>query len=160
MKRVSFCLAVFFLFSCAAPWAVVAQEDEEPPPLPPFVIVQKFFQAHFAHDMGFTEASLKAKQEWLTEDFYNRLMAELKKPVPKGEVPNINGDPFTDSQEYPESFKVTHSAAKGDKATVTVQFSWPDDRTTVQVALLKTAKGWLIDDIVYEKDVTLRTLMK
>lgn len=160
MKRSSIGFWMLLLFVCAAPSAVVAQEDEEPPPKPPFVVVQQFFQAHFAHDMAFTEASVREKQQWLTEDLSKKLLAELKKPVPKGEVPNIDGDPFTDSQEYPKSFKLTHSDVKGDKALVTVDFLWPDDRTTVQVALLKTAKGWLIDDIVYEKDVTLRTLLK
>ena len=144
----------------AAPWAVMAQEDEEMPPLPPFVVVQQFFQAHFAHDMAFTEASVNAKQAWFTEDFYKKLSAELKKPVPKGQVPSVDGDPFTDSQEYPKSFRVTHSDVKGDKALVTVDFLWPDDKTTVQVALIKTAKGWLIDDILYDKEDSLRKFLK
>lgn len=164
MTRRWFGFSAWFVLCAAllvAPLAILAQEDEEEmPPVPPFVVVQQFFKAHFAGDMAFTEASLKAKQASLTEDLYQKLMAELKKPVPKGEVPNIDGDPFTDSQEYPESFKVTHSSVKGDKAAVTVDFLWPENKTTVQVALVRTSKGWLIDDLIYDKDATLRTLLK
>jgi hypothetical protein len=159
MKSSSTGLAVLFILICMACVGMYAQEDEAPP-LPPFVVVQQFFQFHFAHDMAFSEASVNAKQAWFTEDFYKKLIAELKKPVPKGEVPNTDGDPFTDSQEYPKSFKLIRSDVRGDRATVTVDFLWPDDKTTVQVALLRTAKGWLIDDILYDKEDSLRKLLK
>jgi hypothetical protein len=157
MKRGSVALAVLVVL-CGAPFVACAQDGE--PSLPPFVVVSQFFKIHFSHDMGFTEASLKAKQSWLTKDLYKKLLAELRKPVPKDEVPDVDGDPFTNSQEYPKSFKVTHSSVKGDTALVTVEFLWPDDKTSVQVALLRTADGWLIDDIIYGKDDTLRKLLK
>lgn len=126
----------------------------------PADVVNALYKVHFSHDMGCTESSVKAKEAWLTKDLYDKILAKLRQPVPKGEEPDIDGDPFTDSQEYPDSFKVTGSLIAGDKATVTVQFSSPDRKRTVQVLLLKQPTGWLIDDIVFENKETLRQMLR
>jgi hypothetical protein len=44
------------------------------------------------------------------------------RPVPSDEAPVINGDPFTNSQEYPPGFTVGAVLRVGSRATVPVRF--------------------------------------
>jgi hypothetical protein len=47
-----------------------------------------------------------AKRAWLAPELLDLCKAYFKKPVPADDVPEIDGDPFTDSQEYPKLFRV------------------------------------------------------
>lgn len=109
--------------------------------------------------MAFTESSVNAKKTWLTSDLYKKVTAKIRQPVPKDTIPDIDGDPFTDSQEYPKSFKVKESSLNGGKAVVTVEFSWNDNKRSLSVALLHQKNEWKIDDIIYKPNDTLRKLL-
>ena len=83
----------------------------------------------------------------------------MEKPASPNEVPNIDGDPFTDSQEYPTGFRVMDVAVQGTKATVRVKFTWPNTSRAIKVLLVLQSGHWRIDDVVYDKDQTLRKLV-
>lgn len=125
----------------------------------PVGVVRDLFADHLKHDMGFTRASVARKAKWLSADFLKQLNAELDKPGNPDEVPNIDGDPFTDSQEYPKRFVVGKSEIRGEVTRIPVIFTGNGRRRTVAVRLRKTPDGWRVDDLVYEDGRTLRGLL-
>ncbi len=128
-------------------------------PETPVSVVRYLLTDHFKHDMGFTKASVARKAKWLTADFLKQLNAELDKPSNPDEVPAIDGDPFTDSQEYPKRFVVGNSEIRGDVTRIPVIFTGNGRRRTVAAKLRKTPAGWRVDDLVYEDGRTLRGLL-
>jgi hypothetical protein len=71
----------------------------------------------------------------------------------KDEVPELDGDPFTNSQEYPNTFKIGDTKQEYEKATVEVVFVWKDkgqvvDERNVQVELSKVKNLWKISNII------------
>jgi hypothetical protein len=127
------------------------------PAASPAAVVRAFYQFHFAHDMAFTRAALRRRERWLAPDLLALCRTYFATPSPAGEVPEIDGDPFTDSQEYPSSFRVGAAAVTGDTALVPVTFLWKaGDRRTVTVVLVLRG-GWKIADLRYERGETLRS---
>lgn len=128
----------------------------QPRPASPASVVQAFYRFHFAHDMAFTRSALRRRVRWLAPDLLALCRAYFAAPSPADEVPEIDGDPFTDSQEYPTSFRVGAAAVAGDTALVPVTFLWKaGDRRTVTVVLVPRG-GWKIADLRYERGETLR----
>jgi hypothetical protein len=127
--------------------------------------VRSFYQFHFHHSMGFSEAGLKAREKWLDTGLYDMLLKELKKPQSPNEAPDMEGDPFTNSQEYPNSFQVTKSTETGDAATVNVVFQWPkggNPPRPATIQLRKDAKSgaWKISNVVSDGDDLVADLKK
>ena len=126
----------------------------------PRVIVQQLFADHFMHDMAFTPASVARKRTWLTPDLNQQIRIYFQRPAKPDEVPVINGDPFTNTQEYPSRFAVGEPVQDASKASVPVVMTIGPTRRTVQVQLVRQGSGWLIDDLVYEDGATFRALLK
>jgi hypothetical protein len=145
---------VFFIFFCLMATAAYCQQHTTS--ARPEDVVKAFYKFHLSHDMGFSEDSVKVKEAWFTKDLLEKMLAKLREPVPQYQDPDIDGDPFTDSQEYPKRFKIKGSSIAGDKATVMVQVYPPGRKRNIQVVLLHQPEGWLIDDLVYEDATTLR----
>jgi len=127
--------------------------------------VREFYRFHFHHDMGFSEAGLKARAKWIDASLYDLLLRELKKPQSPDEVPDIDGDPFTCSQEYPNKIRVTKATGSGDTAEVAVVFQWPkggNPPRPATIKLLKDAKSgsWKIANIVLEDGYDLAAHLK
>ncbi len=127
-------------------------------------LVQAFYADHFKGDLAFTEASLKAKARFLAPDLHRACLAKQRADAAKGPdlVPDVDGDPFTDSQEYPAAFKLgrIHSTPGGARLPVT--FTWKDGHPprTLTVVLRNLQTGWRIDDLRYAEGRTLRLLLK
>ncbi len=128
-------------------------------PSVPGEIVRALFADHFKHEMGFTKVSVAHKAKWLTPEFLKLLNAELDKPGNPDEVPNIDGDPFTNSQEYPRRFLVGIAEIRGELTRIPVTFTGNGRRKTVAVKLRNTSEGWRVDDLVYEDGKTLRSML-
>ena len=142
--------------SCAATPSLAAGTDDSSP----MAVVQAFMSVHFANDMSFTEPGVNQKKAWLTRDLYDNLLAELHKPANPDEAPAIDGDPFTDTQEFPTAFKVGTAKVAGEQADVPVTFTLQGgDTRTVDILLKHDAGHWLIDDFVYDDRSTLRALL-
>jgi hypothetical protein len=126
----------------------------------PVQAVEDLFAVHFAGDMGFTHESVARKQSLLTPDLYALLVAELERPQAENEPPYINGDPFTDTQEYPQGYEVEGAEIVGDTASVAVEFTLQGGGSRRIIVLLqKVGTAWQSSDLRYEDGRTLRQLL-
>jgi hypothetical protein len=121
--------------------------------------VQLLLEAHFMGDMAFGRES-----GWrLTQRATPALAAEVERALaatpPTDEPPPINGDPITDSQEYPARFAVGRAAIDEARARVPVTYADSARERRVEFVLNGGAGTWRIDDIVYEDGGTLRALL-
>ena len=97
----------------------------------PAGIVERLLESHFARDMAFEGASVAAARPWLSPALHTLMTRYLAKPSSPDQVPAIDGDPFTDSQEYPTPFAVNAAVIRGATATVSVLFNDSAQRKTV-----------------------------
>lgn len=125
----------------------------------PAGVVQRFLETHFAGDMGFDAASVTRKQQFLAASLIAETKKYFAKPASPNEVPDIDGDPFTNSQEYPARFSVGVPTTAGTTASVRVRFS-DAYRTQDVTYLLRLGGGtWRVDDVRYASGPGLRALL-
>lgn len=133
--------------------------------------VNSFYRFHLSHHMDFRARNIQLRRRWLTPEFYQLLLIEIKRQAAYSkahpdEVPDYDGDPFTDSQEYPDSFRVGKQVMDGERAKVTVTLLWSArtsrgrDKRDIVVEAVQGPSGWLIDDIVNSEGSTLRDEFK
>jgi hypothetical protein len=122
--------------------------------------VKAFYTYHFAHDMGLTEKSLLERRRWLSPELHGLLLYERRRKTPQDEAPYLNGDPFTDSQEYPAAFRVGAASVRKTRASVEVHFTWKEKgrfqgaRTSI-VRLARQGNEWRINDFISEEGRSL-----
>lgn len=133
----------------SAPGALAAADTPEG-------VAQRLLEVHFAGDMAFLPEEVEAKAGFLSADFLRAARAWFEAERPEDEAPLINGDPFTDSQEYPTRFAVGAAAITGETADVPVRVAdgWWESRLTYRLVL--TPEGWRLDDIAVPGFETLR----
>ena len=133
--------------------------------------VRSFYAFHLAHNKGFTVRNVQLRKRFLTAEFYELLLKELKRQAADSkshpdEVPDFDGDPFTDSQEYPDSYRVGKAEINGDLAKVTVTLLWSArtsrgrDRRDIVVEVTSSPGGWLINDLINNEGSRLRDDLK
>ena len=138
---------------------------------PALSLVRSFYQFHFAHNKNFTTRNVQQCKRWLTPELYKLLVDELKRQAQESkahpdEAPDFEGDPFTDSQEYPDSFRAGESQVDGDLAKVTVTLLWSAktsrgrDKRDIVVELTRSIGGWLINDVINNEGSRLRDELK
>lgn len=121
--------------------------------------VRAFYTYHLAHNKDFNVRNLQLRKRFLTAELYDLLMKQLKKQAAEAkahpdEAPDYEGDPLTDSQEYPDSFRVGKSESSEDTAKVSVTLLWSartsrgKDKRDIAVEVTKVGSGWLIKDII------------
>lgn len=129
--------------------------------------MRSFYVFHLAHSKNFTAINVRKRRPWLTADFFSLFLKELKRQADYSkthpdEAPDFEGDPFTDSQEYPYSFRVGTVVTNGARAKATVTLNWSAktsrgiDSRNITVELIKIEAGWLINDIVASDGSSLR----
>ena len=151
MKSATLSIAtLLFLFAVSSPAAENAGTD-------PAQTVQSFYDYHFKHDMSFGMPEMKARKAWLAPELYELITKVLKKPVPRGDAPDIEGDIFTDSQDFPTSFHVGKATVNKETAKVPVTFTWSRENRHDTVSLIQIDHAWRILDIDYGDH---RSLMK
>jgi hypothetical protein len=70
-----------------------------------------------------------------------------------GDIPNLDGDPFVDSQEWSiPSFDIKMEHQGDDKATATVKFTNYGKPKLLHVNLVHLKDGWNISDIIWNGD--------
>jgi hypothetical protein len=112
-------------------------------------VVQRLLETHFASDMGFDAESVRAKRDWLTPSLRAALESYFAQPRRADEAPPINGDPFTDSQEYPVLFSVREATVGTETARVPVRFDDGYRARTVDFVLHRVQDRWRVDDLRY-----------
>lgn len=121
--------------------------------------VQRLLEAHFAGDMGFTVTSVDAKRVHLAATLQRAIDAYFAHPHPQDEPPPINGDPFTDSQEYPVVFSVRETRMEADVARVPVRFDDGHRTRQIEFELRKDAGAWRVSELRYEDGSTLTQVL-
>lgn len=129
--------------------------------------VRSFYSQHFAggDEMGFTRENIAKKEKFLTPELYKLLQREFDRQdefvkAHPDEVPFIDGDVFTDSQEYPTGFKVGECKISGEsRVSHIVRLFWNTDNKPVQreikVEAEKRGDKWLISDFIGDKESSL-----
>ncbi len=125
----------------------------------PEAAVQRFLEAHMAADMGFSPESVGWKRRLLTPRLSSAAVLYFETPRPADEVPPINGDPFTDSQEYPTRFAVGAATVAEGTATVPVRLADAHRERTVTYILVDHGDGWRVDEVVAEDGTHLSDLL-
>ena len=127
---------------------------------PADAVVRAFYAYHMKHNAGFTPAAVRSRSRWLTARLTASCRAYFARPWPRDEVPPIDGDPFTDSQDYPDAYRVGATSTSGDTARVSVAFSWTGgDHRAVTVVLVAASGAWRIDDVRPGEGPSLRELL-
>ena len=126
----------------------------------PEAMVLALLRDHMTHDMAFTRDSVARKQAHLTGDLTQAIRAYFARPVPHDEVPVINGDPFTNSQEYPSGFVLGRASIDGERAEVPVRFHDGARAKPVTLVLKNVAATWRLDDLRYDDGATFRGLLR
>ena len=128
---------------------------------------ESFYRYHFARDRGFVRANVVQRRRLLSPELYRLMLNEFSREAAfrkahPDEVPFMTGDPFTDTQEYPDTFAVGRATVRGNTATVPVTFGWRDvaEKRTLQVELLKHGGRWLIHDVRREGSAGLLKLLR
>jgi hypothetical protein len=101
-------------------------------------------------------------KRYLTPELGALLLRKMKADAKKkDEVPDLDGDPFIDAQDWVITELTINVADKGpDEATGTVSFKNQGDAKTITLDLKKTKVGWRIDDIRWPGDEgSLRKLL-
>jgi len=84
---------------------------------------------------------------------------DSRRAAKRNEVPNLDGDPFVDAQDWEiKSFDISVQDKAPDKATGTVKFDDDGDKKMITLELVKSADGWHIDEIT-TADGTLRKIL-
>lgn len=122
-------------------------------------VVQRLLEAHFSGDMGFSPASVEAKKSALSDALRKAIAAYFARPADPNEAPPINGDPFTDSQDYPARFAVRLDDKKAKGVAVPVEFSDAFRKRTVLFLMARDGGRWLVDDLQFEDGSTLTGAM-
>jgi hypothetical protein len=114
--------------------------------------------------MALNPAAVQAKSAWLSPALAGRLQRWLAQPQPADEVPDLNGDPFTDSQEPPESFTLAPARVQGERAEVSVQFRGAGPQGAarpwrVRLLLQRVQGEWRVDDLLLRDGQRLSRLI-
>ena len=127
-----------------------------------------FLRGIYAHYKGSDETTGKGIfldkpadfRRYFTNDLADMAIADDDAAHKRGDVPELDGDPFVDAQDWEITDIVIHidsETASAAKATVTFKnFKEPD---AVHLDLMMTPKGWRISDIAW-KVGTFRGLYK
>jgi len=122
-------------------------------------VVQRFLEAHFDGDMGFSPASLEGKRAFLTGALLEKIDAYFARPRAPDAAPPVNGDPFTDSQEYPARFAVLRDDKKLKGVAVEVEFADAFRERTVVYEMARENRRWLISDLKFDDGRKLSELL-
>ncbi|HTW35954.1 MAG TPA: DUF3828 domain-containing protein [Rhizomicrobium sp.] len=99
-------------------------------------------------------------RRYFTEDLARLMIADDVAAEKRGDVPELDGDPFVDAQDWDIKGIAIHiDSETGDHAKATVTFENFKKPDTVHLDLAQTPKGWRISDIVW-KEGSLRGLYK
>ena len=141
----------------------------------PAATITAFYQFDRSHSQIFDRRNIDARKRWFSKGLYNLFLYELKreneylKKNPTDKPYFGDGLPF---QPYDEICKaagrnlhrtvvIKPADLTGDRAVVTANFPYPKpcpdkDAPTYTIGLIKQGSVWVIDDINYGEDRTLK----
>jgi hypothetical protein len=131
----------------------------------PAGVVQRLLERHFAaphggEPRGFTPALVVELSDFITTDLRMAADRWLAAPHKPDEVPSINGDVITDSQELVLRFGLQAPSIRQGQAEVPVRMADAERAWTLLYRLRREAGQWRVDDLRLGDGTTLRTLLK
>lgn len=129
-------------------------------PVTPEAAVLELLREHLTHEMAFSATTVQRKQSQLTTSLAQAIHTYWSRKPSAEHAPVINGDPFTNSQEYPTGFTLGQASLAGARARVPVRFDQGGRVALVEYALRKVDRAWFLDDLHYDDGSTLRGLLK
>ncbi|HVF46087.1 MAG TPA: hypothetical protein VNA17_00825 [Pyrinomonadaceae bacterium] len=134
-----FCILLFALATgaCSVP------NLESPACTEARTFARQFYSFHFANDMAPSPEGLRARERFLTPEYYNELVEALNE---RSVI-----DPFTGSHPPPTAFRIGKCESKADKAVFEVQLFWRTDEISTQkevdISLVKAGDRWLVSQV-------------
>lgn len=138
------------------PFAAVA--DARPTATGAKVFIENLYRPYQSEPTQVVDA-LKRPELYFEERLVSAMKADNAAAAKRGEVPQLDGDPICDCQDY-IPFRPTIGPIKlgGNRARTAVRFNNGSERQ-LDYTLIATRKGWRIYDI-RTRDYSLRGLYK
>lgn len=122
--------------------------------------VQELLVTHFTHEMAFTRESLAEKREFLSAGLLTAADAYFAKPQSPDDGPDIDGDVFTDTQEYPDRFTLGTIRTTARRTVVRVHFAGEQLTRRVDYVLIREGGRWVVDDLIDQRGESLRDILR
>lgn len=145
----------------------------------PIDAVKSFYAYDRTHSQYFSRTAIDARRKWFSDDLYKLFLFELKRQREferkhPNEKPYFGeGLPFkpydelctVGKQKLHKQLSFRADAEDTNVATVLVTFAFPapctdPDSTVYTFQMVKSATGWVIDNVIYDKDSNLVTDLK
>lgn len=140
----------------------------------PASTAKAFYQFDRSHSQIFDRRYVDSRKQWFSKELYNLFLLELKRETAylkknPGDKPYFDGSPFlpidevckAGRQSLHRTFVIKPADTMKDRAVVTASFPFPkackdSDAPTYTIGLTKQAGRWVIDDVNYGDDRTLK----
>lgn len=137
-------------------------------------VVKAFYQFDRSHSQTFDRRYVDARKQWFSKELFDLFLHELKREGAylknnPGDKPYFDGSPFlpidevckAGKQNLRRTFVIKPAETMPDRAVVTATFPFPKpckdtDAPTYTIGLTKQAGRWVIDDVNYGDDRTLK----
>ena len=140
-------------------WVLDRSPGARAPGGTPEATVQRLLESHFGDDMGFLPDFVADLRPYFAASLNGAMDRYFGYPFPEDEVPPVDGDPITDSQEYPVLFSVRDAVLEGASARVPVRYDDGYRARLVEFVLRREAGAWRVEDIRYDHGGTFRELL-
>jgi hypothetical protein len=168
MKKFSVISIACFLFLCTS--LVTAQKT-------PKAALEAFYKYDRSHSQTFNRNNIIARRQWFSAELHKLLLNELRrkaaylKKYPDNKPRFGDGLPFQPLQESCDGktsakqvLTIRQEAVRGNRAVVTAKFTdpkpCPNRSDVITVGLIRTRSGWVVDDMNYGTDQTLKQELK
>lgn len=154
MKRILALLPFLFLMTAGADAAPQSAKD--------------YLTGIYSHYIGDDRTTAKGIfldkpseiRRYFTKDLADLMIADDAAAAKRGDVPNLDGDPFIDAQDWEIAHVSIHiDSETSTAARATVTFVNAKEPDTVHVELVRAADGWRFSNIIW-KEGSLRGLYK
>ena len=168
MKKTLLTLLTLLLFLGSS--AVSAQKKS------PKSVLEAFYKFDRSHSQTFNRNNIVARRQWFSADLFKLLLEELRRDAAylkknPGDKPYFgDGLPFQPLQENCESglkrgLFIKQESHHGDRATLTATFAYPKpckeaDPVVYTIGMIHGYNNWVIDDVNYGEDTTLKQRLK
>lgn len=116
--------------------------------------------------MSFTRENVARRRRWLTPELYRLLLdeyhrEELESAKHPDEAVYMEGDPFTDTQEHPNTFRVGQPTIRGSQAMIPVVFFLNGHvLRKARIEVSRRGRVWLIHNIMTDDEEDLQKLLR
>jgi hypothetical protein len=135
--------AVVLALAAAAPGPARATEESA------HAFLTRIYNTYVGRDAKGMPLNERATMRLFTPRLRRLIATDAAQAAKRGEVPNLNGDPFIDAQDWEiRDFAIGTREISPGKVQATVRFKNLDKDVAMVLDLRKTKDSWQIDEIV------------